>query len=158
MTAAPMRLLTVLLGLFTLGLGGCDYVAAILLTGATEQLCDPTQHVNRCLDDRTMLNCTRARRGLGGVGSSWAVLEAECVGGNHCEVMDGWAECVAPPTTKCDLRGASERCRDGILERCDRLSFYRGDEHWDGELAAWVSVHLACTAPAPALTAESADP
>ena len=139
----------VLLALLTLGLGGCNFLAALGLIAAVEEPCDPDVHVNTCADERTMINCTHARNGLGLGSGTRAVVRSECFGDNRCVVLDGCAECVAAPPTTCDHRTETSRCRDGQLERCRTLDFWRGFDHWDGELAAWVSIPEACPAPDP---------
>lgn len=130
--------------------GGCEYVAALTLTAVARERCDPLQHVNQCLGDTTALNCTKAQNGVGMPGEAWGVLRSSCHGDNRCQVIDGWAECVANPEASCDFRVDSRRCRNGFEERCDPLSFYRGYEHWDGQLSRWVSEPIACTVTSPA--------
>jgi hypothetical protein len=129
----------------TLGLAGCHTLAAIGLIGVVEQPCDPDTFVNTCADERTMINCTRARNGLGLGSGTTAVVRSECHGDNTCVVLDGWAECVSAPTTTCDPQTEFSRCHNNQVEQCRGLHFWRGFERWDGQLAAWVSTPEPCT-------------
>ncbi len=101
------------------------------------ETCDPTTYENRCVDARTVHNCTLAKNmqsfGMNPISPYWAPLDAPCTAPNTCAMIEGYAECVVAPVAKCDGYGAdrdARRCVEGREQRCDYLSFWRADEDY----------------------------
>lgn len=131
--------------LWTFVLGGCEWMAALSCSAATTEPCDPEAFEARCLDDHSLVNCTQLQRaGDNHVGSGWHVFRDSCFHGDVCRLIDGFAECVAPPEESCDLDTDERRCVDGRVQYCAPLDTYRGERYWDGTSARWGHLDEVC--------------